>query len=77
MPEIPGLRYSWNRDETVMHLTYDRAGGAPRTFALRIDGDGGLLMTATEERLDPTNPEHLERARILAEIMIARTGLSS
>jgi hypothetical protein len=39
--------------------------------------DGGLLMTATEERLDPTNPEHLRRARILAETMIARTGLSS
>jgi hypothetical protein len=36
--------------------------------------DGGLLMTATTERLDPSNPEHLRRARILAEIMIARTG---
>ena len=36
--------------------------------------DGGLLMTATEERLDPTNPEHLRRARVLAEIMIERTG---
>jgi hypothetical protein len=39
--------------------------------------DGGLLMTATEERLDPTNPEHLEPARILAEIMIAQAGPSS
>lgn len=39
--------------------------------------DGGLLMIATEDRLDPTNPEHLRRARILAEIMIARTGYSS
>ncbi len=39
--------------------------------------DGGLLMTATEERLDPTNPEHLRRARILAETVVARTGLSS
>lgn len=36
--------------------------------------NGGLLMIATEDRLDPTNPEHLERARILAEIMIDRTG---
>jgi Immunity protein 52 len=36
--------------------------------------DGGLLMTATEDRLDPTNPEHLRRARILAETLIARTG---
>jgi hypothetical protein len=36
--------------------------------------DGGLLMTATEERLDPTNPEHWRRARILAETMVSRTG---
>jgi hypothetical protein len=36
--------------------------------------DGGLLMTATEDRLDPTNPEHLRRARVLAETMIARAG---
>ncbi len=30
-PEIPGLHYSWNRDETVLHLTYDRSGGGRRT----------------------------------------------
>jgi hypothetical protein len=35
---IPGLRYSWNRDEAVLHLTYDRAGDALRIFALRFDG---------------------------------------
>jgi hypothetical protein len=35
---IPGLRYSWNRDETVLHLTYDGVDGARRTFALRWDG---------------------------------------
>jgi hypothetical protein len=38
--------------------------------------DGGLLMTATEERIDPTNPEHWRRARILAETMVSRTGES-
>ncbi len=36
--------------------------------------DGGLLMSATTERLDPTNPEHVRCARILAETLIARTG---
>ena len=35
---IPGLRYSWNRDETALHLTYS-AGEAPRTVALNIDGE--------------------------------------
>jgi hypothetical protein len=39
--------------------------------------DGGLLMIATEERLDPSNPEHLRRARIIVEAMIAATGYAS
>ena len=39
VPQIPGLHYSWNRDETVLHLTYDRGGEAPRTLALQIDDD--------------------------------------
>ncbi len=38
VPEIPGLRYSWNRDELALHLTYDHAG-AQRTFAAYLDGD--------------------------------------
>jgi Immunity protein 52 len=36
--------------------------------------DGGLLMIATEERLDPTNPKHLRCARIIAETMITRVS---
>jgi hypothetical protein len=36
--------------------------------------DGGLLMIATEDRFDPTNPAHLQGARTIAETMIARTG---
>jgi hypothetical protein len=39
VPEIPGLRYSWNRDEAGLLLTYDRPGGAQRTVALRIKDD--------------------------------------
>jgi hypothetical protein len=39
--------------------------------------DGGVLLSAITERLDPTNPEHVRRARILAETMIACTGGSS
>jgi hypothetical protein len=31
-------------------------------------------MSATEERFDLANPEHLRSACILAETMIARTG---
>jgi Immunity protein 52 len=39
--------------------------------------DGGLLMIVTEDRFDPTNPEHLRRARTIAETMIARSGYKS
>jgi hypothetical protein len=39
--------------------------------------DGGLLMTATKKRLDPDNPEHARRARILAQTMIEQTGYPS
>lgn len=35
---------------------------------------GGLLLSATEEAFDPANPEHLRRARLLAETMISHTG---
>ncbi len=36
--------------------------------------DGGLLMSATEDRLDPSNPGHLSAARVIAETMIGCTG---
>ena len=35
--------------------------------------DGGLLMTATKERLGPTVPERRRRLRVIAETMVART----
>jgi len=46
----------------------------PPDIKTEQSANGGLLMIATEERLDPTNPEHLRRARILAETMITCTG---
>jgi hypothetical protein len=46
----------------------------PQEILAEHTPDGGVLMTATKDRIDPTNPEHLRRARILAEVMIERTG---
>jgi hypothetical protein len=31
-------------------------------------------MIAAEERLDPTDPDHMRRSRKMAEIMIERAG---
>jgi hypothetical protein len=44
----------------------------PAEILTETTPDDGLLMTATEERLDPTVPEHWRRARIIGEAMIAR-----
>lgn len=35
----PGLRYSWNRDESLLHLTYDDPDGNQRTFSAYLDDD--------------------------------------
>jgi hypothetical protein len=39
VPDIPGLRYSWNRDETRLYLTYDKPGGGQLTFATYLDDE--------------------------------------
>jgi hypothetical protein len=36
---VPGLRYSWNRDETLLHLTYDSPDGARETFTAQLQED--------------------------------------
>jgi hypothetical protein len=47
VPEMPGLRYSWNRDETLLQLTYEGVQGQ-RVFALRVDDD---LIRDEEDRV--------------------------
>jgi hypothetical protein len=39
VPEIPGLRYTWNRDETLLRLTYDSPNGARQTFTAQLQED--------------------------------------
>lgn len=82
VPLYPGAAlfpYSLFHVPWIAYLGPSLVNGAVSSPDIKTENtlDGGLLLTATEERLDPNNPEHLERARILAEIMIARTGLSS
>ena len=68
--------------ESVFHITWIAYLSAPLAIGVKLPpeimtertADGGLLMIATEERLNPTNPEHLQRSRVLAETMIARAG---
>jgi hypothetical protein len=72
-PLFPSTRYHipW-----IGYLSAPLASGLqlPTDISSEQTPDGGVLLTATEERLDPTNPEHLRRARTIAETMMARAG---
>jgi hypothetical protein len=63
----------------IAYVEPARAVGFPLPAEIRTERtpDGGLLLTATEEPLDPTNPEHLRGARTVAETMIAQVGYRS
>jgi hypothetical protein len=62
----------------IAYLSAPLATGLGLPPEIQTEGisDGGLLMIAAEERLDPDLPEHARRARILAETLIARTATS-
>jgi hypothetical protein len=36
---VPGPRYAWNRDESLLHLTYDGPDGNARTFTAELQDD--------------------------------------
>jgi hypothetical protein len=76
LPQDPTFPYSIFHIPWIAYLSAALATGvqlAPE-IATERTADGGLLMTATKDRLDPDNSEHARRARIIAETMIAATG---
>jgi hypothetical protein len=77
VPGAPVIRYNPFHIPWIAYLAPKLATGFVVPQAdVRIEHaqGGGLLLSATEDRFDPTNPDHLRRAHDLAEIMIARTG---
>lgn len=78
-PGAPLFPYSIFHIPWLAYLSAPLAAGlklAPEILTERTP-DGGLLMIAAEERLDPANPENLRRARIIVETMMACTGEKS
>lgn len=75
-PGAPLFPYSKFHIAWIGYLSAPLAKGLalPPEILTERTVDGGVLMTAVEERLDPTNIEHLRRARILAETMVKHTG---
>ena len=76
VPLDPTFPYSVFHIPWIVYLAAEYAAGValPRDILAERTPDGGLLMSATTQRLDPDNPEHVRRARIIAEVMIARVG---
>jgi hypothetical protein len=79
LPTDPTFPYSIFHVPWIAYLAKEFTAGLklPPEILTERTRDGGLLMTATTERLDPNNPGHARRARILAETMIKQTGHSS
>jgi len=76
LPQEPAFPSSPFHIPWIGYLSASLSTGVklPPEIATERTGDGGLLMIATDDRLDPANPEHLRRARIVADTMIACTG---
>jgi hypothetical protein len=79
LPQEPTFPRSPFEIPWIGYLSADLAAGVKLSpeIATERAADGGLLMITTEDRLDPDNPEHLRRARIIAETMIACAGYQS
>jgi hypothetical protein len=73
LPGEPPFPYSGYQMPWVSYLSADRAASLPALITERT-ADDGLLMSATTDRFDPTNVEHMRRSRQMAQIMIAHRG---
>jgi Immunity protein 52 len=77
VPGAPLIRYSPFHIPWIAYLSPALSRGfvvPPPDVLTEHALGGGLSLSATEEAFDPTNPEHLRRARLLAETMISHTG---
>jgi hypothetical protein len=76
LPDGSPFPYSGFQMPWFSYLCAERAAKVdpPPEILTERTPDGGLLMIAAETRLDPDNPQHLIRSKMLAEIMIAHGG---
>lgn len=62
----------------MAYLPRPLADGLQAPMDIRVERleDGGLIMIATTDRLDPTNADHMRRAKLLADILTERLPAS-
>lgn len=76
VPSDPSFPYSIFHIPWIASLSMELGShlSLPADIVTERTADGGLLMSATTDRLDPNRPEHARRARTLAEILIGLVG---
>jgi hypothetical protein len=76
VPIDPTFPYSIFHIPWIAYLSAEDASDVtpPRDILTERTPDGGILMSATTDRLDPMNFDHARRARMIADLMIARLG---
>ena len=76
LPGEPPFPYSGYQMPWLSYLCAERAArvDVPPEVMTERTPDGGLLMISAEERFDPTNRDHMRRARLMAQIMIEHGG---
>jgi hypothetical protein len=76
VPIDPTFPYSIFHIPWIAYLSAEDASDVtpPRDILTERTPDGGLLMSATTDRLDPMNFDHARRARMIADLMITRLG---
>ncbi len=74
VPGAPLFPSSVFRIPWMAYVSPARTVGFPLPVGINSERapDGGLLFTVTQEPFNPTNPGHLQGARVLAETMIAQ-----
>jgi hypothetical protein len=76
LPGEPSFPYSGYQMPWLSYLSAERAAplGSLSDLITERTPDGGLLMSATTDKFDPTNLQHMRRSRQMAEIMIEHAG---
>ena len=66
---MPGLHYAWDRDESLLHLTYNDADGRQRTFTAALDDE--VFRDSTERivgRILPNGGVAIDTAAVSANL---------
>jgi hypothetical protein len=69
--DLPGGRYSWNRDEARLHLTYEAADGSQRTFTAWLKDDDKFVDQSQRVvgRLLPDGTIAIESAAVSPDLV--------